>query len=204
MTNKVYVKQYSCPKIDKIEMLRYAGVKSQNDDCGELLDELCSTIIPRLSYKVCYTVLPVCRGDHICIGGVDFSSNMLSEHFREATYALLFCATVGGEIDRQIARYSLRSPLHALLCNAIGTERVEALCDVFCRDIAAALSSPFERLPRYSPGYGDLSLECQRAVFDILSPERYIGVTLRESMIMSPSKSVTAFIPLHSPLTAPL
>ena len=47
---------------------------------------------------------------------------------------------------------------------------------------------------RYSPGYGDLPLETQTAVFKALDCERTIGVTLTESLLMRPSKSVTAVI----------
>ena len=47
---------------------------------------------------------------------------------------------------------------------------------------------------RYSPGYGDLSLESQKQVFALLNPPKYIGVTLNDSLLMSPSKSVTGII----------
>ncbi len=201
MTNKVYIKQYKSPKVNKKEILRYAGVKSESDEYGAMLDMLIDTVLPRLSYRVCYTVLPVVHDLPMTVGGIDFSSNMLASHFSDADYALLFCATVGPEIDRLVARLTLRSPTEALLCNAIGTERIESLCDEFCRDVAAVDGAYTDRAPRYSAGYGDLSLEWQRTVFDILTPERHIGVTLRESLLMTPSKSVTAFIPLRLPLT---
>ena len=48
--------------------------------------------------------------------------------------------------------------------------------------------------PRFSPGYGDLSLEMQRDIFRVLDCPRKIGLTLNESLLMSPSKSVTAII----------
>ena len=47
---------------------------------------------------------------------------------------------------------------------------------------------------RYSPGFGDLSLENQKKVFALLNPQKYIGVTLNDSLLMSPSKSVTAIV----------
>ena len=201
MTNKVYIKRYDAPKIDKKEILRYAGVKLENGEYDAMLDELLRSLLPRLSYRVCYTVLPVEHTAVMTVGGIDFSSDMLASHFSDASCALLFCATVGPEVDRQLSRLTLRSPTAALLCNAIGTERVESLCDAFCRDVAIADSSLHYRAPRYSAGYGDLSLDYQRVIFDILSPERHIGVTLRDSLLMSPSKSVTAFVPLCSPIT---
>ena len=49
---------------------------------------------------------------------------------------------------------------------------------------------------RFSAGYGDLPLELQEKIFEILKPEKQMGVFLSESFIMSPSKSVTAFVGL--------
>ena len=50
--------------------------------------------------------------------------------------------------------------------------------------------------PRFSPGYGDLPLSAQKNIFAVLDPERRIGLTLNSSLLMSPSKSVTAFVGL--------
>ena len=48
--------------------------------------------------------------------------------------------------------------------------------------------------PRFSPGYGDLSLEVQKEIFSLLDCPRKIGVSLGDSLLMTPSKSVTAII----------
>ena len=47
---------------------------------------------------------------------------------------------------------------------------------------------------RFSPGYGDLGLEMQKDIFAVLDCPRKIGLSLNESLLMSPSKSVTAII----------
>ena len=77
---------------------------------------------------------------------------------------------------------------------AIGAERIEALCDAFCDDISKEYNIAIK--PRFSPGYGDLPLECQKDIFAVISPEKHIGLTLTDSMLMSPSKSVTAIVGL--------
>ena len=48
--------------------------------------------------------------------------------------------------------------------------------------------------PRYSPGYGDLPLAFQQDLFRALDCERRLGLTLTDSLLMVPSKSVTAII----------
>ena len=47
---------------------------------------------------------------------------------------------------------------------------------------------------RFSPGYGDLPLQAQRAIFDALQCHKEIGLYLNESLLMSPTKSVTAIV----------
>jgi len=47
---------------------------------------------------------------------------------------------------------------------------------------------------RFSPGYRDLPLTLQREIFTLLEPSRRIGLSLNASLLMSPSKSVTAIV----------
>jgi len=89
-----------------------------------------------------------------------------------------------------IAKYGRISPVRALFFQAIGAERIESLCNAFCKDIKKDLNIT----PRFSPGFGDLPLELQKDIFFALQPHRNIGLTLNESLLMSPSKSVTAII----------
>ena len=48
--------------------------------------------------------------------------------------------------------------------------------------------------PRFSPGYGDIPLEMQKTFFELLQCQKNLALTLNNSLIMSPEKSVTAFI----------
>ena len=47
---------------------------------------------------------------------------------------------------------------------------------------------------RFSPGYGDLSLEVQKPLLTALDSSRRAGITLLDSLLMVPSKSVSAII----------
>ena len=104
---------------------------------------------------------------------------------------IIFAATVGIGIDRLVHKYSKLSPAKALIFQSIGTERIEALCDVLTEDIKS-LGKDIRN--RFSAGYGDLPLETQKEIFKLLSPQKNIGLTLGDSLLMSPTKSVTAFI----------
>ena len=91
------------------------------------------------------------------------------------------------ELDRLIAKYSHLSPSRAVMLQAFGAERIEALCEAVCADGGAVTA-------RFSPGYGDLPLNLQGDLFQILDCPRKIGLTLNQSLLMSPSKSVTALM----------
>ena len=54
--------------------------------------------------------------------------------------------------------------------------------------------------PRFSPGYGDFPLSCQPQLLGCLEAGKRNGITLTDSYLMAPSKSVTAVIGV-SPLS---
>lgn len=192
----VYIKAYNSPKIDKNEILRYAKGVGDGERLSATLDACIAEAEKLLSYKVCYSRYPVAvNGDTVDLGFARVNSRSLAACLSGCSEAILFCATVGHGIDRLIAKYSAISPSRAVLLQAMGSERVEALCDAFCADIAAEEAERgCKTKPRFSPGYGDLPLSLQRDIFARLDCPRKIGVTLGGDLFMSPSKSVTAII----------
>ena len=188
----VLFREYSEPKISEKEIFRYIGSSASDEGVGELVRDALAEIRSHLSYRVCYRELSLSVNEDVCDFGIFTArSRLLAKNLRGCNRALLFAATVGHGIDRKIMKYSALSPSRSLALQAIGTERVEALCDEF----ECEMSLLYKGLrPRFSPGYGDLSLELQGEVFKALEPQKHLGIFLRESMLMVPSKSVTAFI----------
>ena len=60
-----------------------------------------------------------------------------------------------------------------------------------------AKENGYKTHPRFSSGYGDLSLSTQNIFFRLLNCTQKIGLTLMDSFIMAPEKSITAFIGLE-------
>ena len=58
------------------------------------------------------------------------------------------------------------------------------------------------RTDRFSPGYGDLPLDLQPALCAALDAQRRLGLTVTDSLLLNPVKSVTAVIGL-SPTPQP-
>ncbi len=196
MTDTVFTKTYPAPAVDTGEILRYAGVRGDAPELDGILSACLDEARGTLTYKVCFCEVPVIHGEgSVTLGRVSTDSAALAKNLAGCDRAILFAATVGIGIDRLIARASATSPTRALIFQAIGAERIESLCDTFNREIVEEYASRglFTR-PRFSPGYGDFPITYQREIFALLDCPRRIGLTLNESMLMSPSKSVTAII----------
>ena len=199
MSGSVIVRRrYTSPPICEKEILRYGGCPADeaDEELLALLRDCVAEAEPRLTYQVCYRELPVSVSDGKCDFGVfRVASADLCRYLADCDGVILFAATVGLELDRLIARYGRIAPARALLMQAFGAERIEALCDAFCAELAQEKEQKGKRvLPRYSPGYGDFPLEAQRQIFSVLDCARQIGLSLNESLLMSPTKSVTAVV----------
>lgn len=192
MSDMVLTKAYSAPPLNKKEILRYAGCKDTTEEIDNLIEQCLSEIKDKLTYKVCYRVLDVKFNDICCDFGLfSATSKSLAKNLCGCKRAVLFAATIGIEFDRIIAKYNRIAPSKALFFQAIGAERVEALCDVFCQYLKETYGAC---CPRFSPGYADLDLKIQKQVMTLLDCSKQVGITLNDSMLMSPSKSVTAFV----------
>lgn len=192
----VFSLSFAEPKINEKEILRYMASLTGGEEIHSLVDECLTEVLGMLEYKVCYAVLPVeIDGSIITLPCGRIESKNLAKNLSNCGRSIVFAATIGIGIDRLISKYSRLSPSKALCLQAIGAERVEALCDDFCKKIEKEYKMNGENLkPRFSPGYGDLPLETQKMIFSLLDCPKRIGVSLGESLLMSPSKSVTAFV----------
>ncbi len=191
----VWLWQTNLPPVNEREALRYAGVKENAPEMNALLRECAALCEKSLTPRVCYSFYPITRQDGVLdLGFAQTDSYALKRNLAGCEEIVLFAATIGLEMDRLIARYAHLSPSKAVMLQAIGAERIETLCDAFEEEL---IRQGHEVSPRFSPGYGDLPLQMQRDIFAALDCSRQIGVSLNESLLMSPSKSVSAIIGLN-------
>lgn len=85
----------------------------------------------------------------------------------------------------------------AVIYQAAAAAMVETYCDEVNERIRqdAAQRGMYCR-PRFSPGYGDFPIAHQRDFSRLLDTPRKIGLTVTESCLLAPIKSVTAVIGL--------
>lgn len=166
---------------------------------GYIREAIASTETAMLP-KACYGRFPIeVKGDgRILLPYGEVASHDLTRNLCDCKEIFLFAATIGAEYDRLLRRTRLMSMAKAAILQAAGAAAVESLCDKLNEDLRKdAEAGGYKTHPRYSPGYGDYALENQKGIFAILQPSRYIGLSLMDTLIMAPEKSVTALIGLE-------
>lgn len=193
MVSDIYIQKYSDFPFNEREILRYAGCMGANDGSdmvklmNDCISEVASTAV--CTFNICYRFVPVVAAKEN--GDIDFEiikvgSTDLYKCIKGCKQTVFMAGTIGHGLDRLIRRYNHSNQARAIFMQAIGAERVETMLDYFCLNFEKELT------PRYSPGYGDLSLSIQPDFLKMLDASRKIGITINDSLLMTPSKSVTA------------
>ena len=135
------------------------------------------------------------NADHIRIGKLDIESKSLERNLKDCSEVILMAATLGVGVDYLIKKVSLTQMSKAVVLQAAASALLE---DYVGKEMADLADEYMEQglflRPRFSPGYGDLPLDYQKVLFSALNITRRIGVTLTDSGLMLPQKSVTAVL----------
>lgn len=128
-------------------------------------------------------------------------SNDLCEAMKESDFFIFGATTLGYEIVRKINSLMLSSPTKAIIMDACASVIVDAYCD-YIQDnlntqfVISMLGDGYYASQRFSPGYGDLKLDTQRIIADIVHTEKNLGVHLTNHFQLQPEKSVFFIIGL--------
>jgi cobalamin-dependent methionine synthase I len=103
--------------------------------------------------------------------------------------------TIGPYIEEEIDKLKRANKiLGPIILDAVGSECAEEAAQYLSRFVDTEIRrSGCTPTKRFSPGYGDLQLEVQSRFYQVLKLAE-IGITLLESFLMIPQKSITAFI----------
>ena len=118
----------------------------------------------------------------------------LASHLCGCREVYLLCGTIGTGFDALLRRVSAISGADALILQAIGTAAIEGVMNSAEDEIKKELSAGESLTARYSPGYGDFPLSSQHTILNLLDASRKVGISLTDTMLMIPSKSISAVI----------
>ncbi len=194
-------------EIDPKEVARYLSYRGQQPDetirtlISECIQEVNETAEPKFicgRYPLYYS-----EAQGFQAASLQFKSGSLKRNLAGCREVFLFAATLGIAVDTLIRRSALMDAAKGLVMQAAAAAAIEAFCDSENDKLRDQVRSEglFLR-PRFSPGYGDLSLDVQRDFLRVLQAQKNIGLTLTDSGLMVPIKSVTALIGI-SDVSAP-
>ncbi len=128
-------------------------------------------------------------GIYVVGSGDDLRGSSVFEGLERVAYCV---CTIGPPLEEEVTRLSDEGELlRAVVLDAAGSVAAEATAEYMdgcIREAAAGLG--LKTSCRASPGYGDWDVREQAKIFRIVPAER-IGVTLSESSMMIPRKSVS-------------
>ena len=160
-------------------------VLRQLEDMGR---ELSSTAPPRLVWRVLPRTPEGCEG--LCLPGGDIRALL-----EDAQQVIVAACTLGEAASRAARRAFLMDMARGVMTDACLSALVEEEMDRFEKEQTRKYRARGLYLTdRFSPGYGDLPLSVQKDLCDILDTRRTLGLTVNESMLLIPEKSVTAVI----------
>ena len=164
----------------------------------DVLDEAARRVEMTGGYAVRHVSADAITETSFSVNGLHFDAGrIISLGLKHADALVFYLVTAGVSFqDWMHAVATTGDPFRACLIDALGSEIVERAADKLRADIADCVR-PVGWLAsaRYGPGYCDWKLAEQHQLFSLF-PEGFCGVTLSESAIMQPMKSVSGVFAL--------
>ncbi|MCI8648192.1 MAG: methionine synthase [Firmicutes bacterium] len=125
-------------------------------------------------------------------GELTLQGSAIKKHLAGCFEIAVMAATLGAAVDRIIRTSQIRDMADAFLLDCGASVLIEQICDNLQAQIKGQIKGFMTG--RYSPGYGDLPIETQDSLIRLLDAPRKIGLTVNQSHILIPRKSVTAIL----------
>ncbi|MCI9075098.1 MAG: Vitamin B12 dependent methionine synthase activation subunit [Dorea sp.] len=181
------------------EAVRYLGYGGHavDDQTLALIEDSFRELDRAADRRIIYRIFDVISGeaDSLAIGKMNIVSRNLRKNLRDCHEALLLGATLGIGVDLLMKRYSLMDMTRAVVLQAAAAAILEEYLDSCQKKIGSELEAEGKYLrPRFSPGYGDFDIRYQDMMLRMLHADKSIGLTMTDSYMLTPAKSVTAVI----------
>lgn len=193
---------YNAPlmKIDPKETRRYAGLMKAENFEESRIEEACEEALLLAVPKGIWEVYDYDCDIQRIAAAPPFTilGEKIGKHLAGCDRVILLAATVGEEIEETVTkRFQKGDYAFSVLLDAAATTAVEQIADAMEKAIRPkAAAKGYDMRWRFSPGYGDWPLEQQPDLVRLSHAEK-IGISLSESLMLMPRKSITAIIGLY-------
>lgn len=188
-------------KINKVAVLKNLGYKDIKKESvpqeilsliEKTIEKSYNIITPKICYEKYSFSLDEAAKKIIFENGNYFSGDYIVKKLAGADYLIVSVATLGSGIDKKALEcFSNSDYLKGMIYNAIGDEALSYICRKFWLELVKdAKREGCGITHRLSPGHNDWDIKDQAVVFQLLNTCS-IGVTLNDSFMMEPIKSVS-------------
>ncbi|MGK9367435.1 vitamin B12 dependent-methionine synthase activation domain-containing protein [Melioribacter sp. Ez-97] len=185
--------------IKKEEVESVIGYKNPGHHFSEIINEILNEfpekIEPRAGYvfidKINYPDKKSIRLQDVVLN----AGPIVTSQLKNAEAMFIFIATIGGKMEKWIDELRKEGELaYSYIADIIASAAAEKTAD-FIHDYIAEEMKKYNMgvSNRYSPGYCDWQVSEQHKIFSFF-PKNFCGVTLKESALMTPVKSISGII----------
>ncbi|MGM0502822.1 MAG: vitamin B12 dependent-methionine synthase activation domain-containing protein [Bacillota bacterium] len=196
---------HSKVSIPKTEVKRQLGyqqqtVSNQNIDnlITKVIIEAQSLLKPQGNYRRLTNINISADKVNLGAGALVFQSQDIADLLANQEQVVVMAVTIGPDLEAQVEQYFANNQLNrATILDAVGSVAVEEVANQLQQRIAKEakqIALPSLTM-RYSPGYGDLDLEIQPQLLELVNGKQ-LGITTNDSFLLIPQKSITALIGL--------
>ena len=185
-------------KIPVDEALRYMRAAQPDGETRRLAEETAGMLEHRLNPRFLWRAFRIKREAPELLleeSGLALPGTLAERMLEDCDTAVLLACTLGAGFDRMLKEWEARDMARAAVMDFCGSAWAEAVCDEAEQEIRARFPGKY-LTDRFSPGYGDLPLSLQAGFLQALDAGRKLGITVNESFLLLPCKSVTAVIGL--------
>ena len=189
--------------IDLNEVLRYLGYKNNmtvDKDLIQRTEEIAQMCKNEVSPLYTYAFFDIEKGESIKVSGTDIllCGADIRKHLENSERCALLSSTLGSVAEQKLLFWQKKSMTDAIIFDACCDSLIENVTDRAEEEIRnLAENEGYKLTTRYSPGYGDLALDIQKNILSVLSADKRIGLSVTETNILLPRKSITAVIGLE-------
>ena len=185
--------------IDMNEIFLSLGYKNAVPDGGilQLINNVYTEINTICKPQYIYEVYDgnTCGNASIKINNATFETGKMITHYLYGMEkCCIFATTAGVEYDTRKKLFREKGEiLEEFIADSIGSVIAEACVNALAGELAETVANDYTCTYPYSPGYCNWKLTEQPLLFSLL-PDTPCGITLTESCLMVPIKSITGII----------
>jgi hypothetical protein len=150
----------------------------------------------RAGFKIVFEHRFVLKEHGFSLGNIYFKSgNIIASHLKESEHIVIFLATAGYFISKKMEECNRsKNYMKAYIYDVVGSEIAEGASDFIQSLVKKEVKKiNMSTTNRYSPGYCGWDVAEQHKLFSFL-PKHFCHVSLTESALMIPIKSVSGII----------